>query len=422
MPKPTSITEPDSRNKKRRKDNRSTTATQEPCDVPGATTQGHYVQSPELSSVPQATIDQYLHSNEIQVTDPSGESPMRPITSFTYLPPVSSKFYTPLRHFSEPSPIQSASWPLLYAGRDVIGVAETGCGKTLAFGLPCLRKVHGLKKTKPSSHIHAVIITPTRELANQVYEQLMQFGPSIGIGITCIYGGVSKDEQRKALRETSVIVATPGRLKDLQNEQSVDLSHVQYLVLDEADRMLDKGFEQDIRDIISTMPLKENRQTAMFTATWPATVRNLATSFTTLPVTIGVGQSLSSDLRANYKIKQIVEVLKPHEKQPRLLKLLQKYQSGTKNKDRILLFCLYKKEAVRLEQSLRSAGFTVAGIHGDLNQSQRFQSLQAFKSGSTPLLVATDVAARGLDIPSVKLVINVTFPLTIEDYVHRIGR
>ncbi|KMU82093.1 ATP-dependent RNA helicase dbp3 [Coccidioides immitis RMSCC 3703] len=158
----------------------------------------------------------------------------------------------------------------------------------------------------------------------------------------------------------------------------------------------------------------------MFTATWPIGVRNLAASFTKNPVTVTIGDS--SDIRANKRIKQMVEVLQPYEKDSRLLELLRRYQDGGKNNHRILVFCLYKKEAMRVERFIGSKGFKVAGIHGDMSQTERFRSLEAFKSGSISLLVATDVAARGLDIPAVKLVLNVTFPLTIEDYVHRIGR
>jgi len=193
-------------------------------------------------------------------------------------------------------------------------------------------------------------------------------------------------------------------------------------VLDEADRMLDKGFEEEIRKIINTTPAIGKRQTLMFTATWPESVRTLAATFMTNPVKIAIGDNPSGDLRANTRIVQKVEVVDPRNKEYRLMQLLKQYQSGAQKDDRILVFCLYKKEATRVEGFIRSKGFRVVGIHGDLSQEQRSRSLEAFKSGKTPILVATDVAARGLDIPSVKLVLNCTFPLTVEDYVHRIGR
>ena len=380
-----------------------------------------YVESKELSDLPQSTIDEFLTTEAINIADPSKNGPLRPILSFDHLPFPSDDMYVPLKGFSKPTPIQSATWPLLFSGRDVIGVAETGSGKTLAFGLPCLRRIVDLKKSRSSSKVYGAIITPTRELAMQIYDQLTKFAPK-GVSVACIYGGASKDDQRRALKKASVVVATPGRLKDLLSDQSVDLKRVKYLVLDEADRMLDKGFEQDIRDIVSATASAKKRQTIMFTATWPVAVRNLAASFTTEPVTVTIGDASSNELRANTRIKQIVEVLKPCDKEQRLLALLRQYQSGKNKNDKILVFCLYKKEATRIERFIRSRGFKVAGIHGDMNQTERFKSLDAFKSGSVTLLVATDVAARGLDIPAVKVVLNVTFPLTVEDYVHRIGR
>jgi ATP-dependent RNA helicase DBP3 len=237
-----------------------------------------------------------------------------------------------------------------------------------------------------------------------------------------VYGGVPKDEQRKALKTADIVVATPGRLNDLINEGCADLSKARYVVLDEADRMLDKGFEEEIRKIINTTPDIGKRQTLMFTATWPESVRTLASTFMRHPVKIAIGDNPTGDLRANTRIVQKVEVVDPRNKEYRLLQLLKQYQSGAQKDDRILVFALYKKEATRVEGFIRSKGFRVAGIHGDLSQEQRTRSLDAFKKGSTPILVATDVAARGLDIPAVRLVINCTFPLTVEDYVHRIGR
>jgi len=383
-----------------------------------------YVQSSELDEVPQLEIDQFLTEHSIKITDTSSEDTTvpRPIISFTHLPQCDSKLYEQLSSFKSPTPVQSATWPLLFAGRDTIGIAETGSGKTLAFGLPCLRKILESKKRKwKSARPSAVIVSPTRELAMQIYDQLSKFANPVNIGVACIFGGVRKEEQREVLKTAAIVVATPGRLKDLQNDGSVDLGKVKYLVLDEADRMLDKGFEQDIKDIIGSMQ-DTGRQTVMFTATWPPSVRNLAATFMTSPVTVTIGGDPSADPRANSRIKQVVEVVKPQEKEYRLVELLNRSQRGVTSPEKVLAFCLYKKEAMRIERLLRTKGFKVAGIHGDMSQQERFRSLEAFKSGSATVLVATDVAARGLDIPSVKLVLNVTFPLTVEDYVHRIGR
>lgn len=380
-------------------------------------------QSSVVNAMSQAELDQFLATNSIKITDTlPGTAIPRPIISFTDLPHRTDDLYAPLSSFPSPTPIQSATWPVLFGGRDVIGIAETGSGKTLAFALPCLKKILDSKKGKRKPYKPAaVIISPTRELAMQIYDQILKFARSVNIEVACIFGGVKKEEQREALKTAAIVVATPGRLKDLQNDGSVELGKVKYLVLDEADRMLDKGFEQDIKDIIRPMPVSR-RQTVMFTATWPPSVRDLAATFMSSPVTVTVGGDPSADPRANTRIRQAVEVISPKEKEARLLQLLNRFQRGSAAFDKILVFCLYKKEAVRVENLIRSRGFKVAGIHGDLNQQERFKSLEAFKSGTATILVATDVAARGLDIPSVKLVINVTFPLTVEDYVHRIGR
>jgi len=279
-----------------------------------------------------------------------------------------------------------------------------------------------LPKEKRSRRAKAVIVSPTRELAVQIHEQIKKLATPAGLEAVCVYGGVQKEEQRKALKTASIVVATPGRLNDLINEGAAYLGSVGYLVLDEADRMLDKGFEEDIKRIINTTPTQGLRQTLMFTATWPQSVRELAATFMTSPVKISIGDNPTGELRANNRITQNVEVVDPRGKETRLLQLIKQHQSGNQKDDRILVFCLYKKEATRVENYLRMKGLRVAGIHGDLSQQQRTMSLDAFKSGKVPLLVATDVAARGLDIPAVKLVVNVTFPLTVEDYVHRIGR
>merc|ERR1712168_789501 len=261
-----------------------------------------------------------------------------------------------------------------------------------------------------------LIVSPTRELAMQSQEVLEAAGGSCGVRSVCVYGGVPKWTQKEALKKgVEVVVATPGRLIDLINEGVCDLSQVSYLVLDEADRMLDQGFERDIRAIIGqTHP---GRQTALFSATWPDSVRELAHSFLTKPIKVTIG---SDDLAAGTRIKQIVEVIDDRAREGKLSQLLKKYHSDRKN--RILIFVLYKKEAARIETNLSNKGWRVGSIHGDKSQEGRTQAVDQFKSGHVPLLVATDVAARGLDIPGVDYVINYSFPLTIEDYVHRIGR
>ncbi|KAF3063738.1 ATP-dependent RNA helicase dbp3 [Daldinia childiae] len=377
-----------------------------------------YEESAALSAVPESDITAFLSTHQITVTDPLSDKPFRPIVEFSHLPSSALIAKTPFASFKAPTPIQAASWPFGLSGRDIVGVAETGSGKTIAFGLPLISAVLGMPKSKGSGSIRAVVVSPTRELAMQTNEQLAKLGDLVGLKTVCIYGGASKDDQRVLLRKADVVVATPGRLKDFLEEGSAKLEGAKFVVLDEADRMLDKGFEDDIKRIIGCTPRKEDRQTLMFTATWPQSVQALASTFMVSPVKIQIGGNASGDLQANIRIEQRVEVIDPRGKETRLLQLL---KAQPKN-ERVLVFCLYKKEATRVEGFLLQRGIKVVGIHGDLKQEQRTRSLEAFKTGQTPVLVATDVAARGLDIPEVKLVINVTFPLTIEDYVHRIGR
>lgn len=385
--------------------------------------QSGYEEDPNLTALPQSDIDSFLSANFIKIADPISPNILRPILNFSQLPKSSTKI-SPFTNFRSPTPIQAAAWPFLLSGRDVVGVAETGSGKTLAFGVPCVRSIATVSRSqKPSPCAKAVIVSPTRELAVQIHDQISKLASAAGFRSVCIYGGVPKDPQRQALPTAHIIVATPGRLNDLISEGAADLSGVTYLVLDEADRMLDTGFEPEIRKIIDCTPSTGIRQTLMFTATWPPSVRTLASSFMRDPVHIGIGKdNPEGALRANTSITQRVEVVDPYDKEQRLLQLIKEHQSGSSANDRILVFCLYKKEATRVEGFLRSRGLRVAGIHGDLSQERRSASLDSFKSGECPLLVATDVASRGLDIPAVKLVLNVTFPLTVEDYVHRIGR
>lgn len=377
-----------------------------------------YAEHASLSKLAQSDIETYLSEKQISINEPRSTTSLRPITKFSYLD-LDEQLAKPFAGFASPTPIQAASWPYLLSGRDMIGVAETGSGKTLAFGLPCVRHILAQKKRKGAG---AVVVSPTRELAIQIQEQLVKLAEPVGLHCACIYGGVPKDDQRVAMKKANIIVATPGRLNDLLGELPDALSGAKYVVLDEADRMLDKGFEEDIRKIVGATAPSTERQTLMFTATWPPSVRDLAATFMREPVRINIGDNNDGELRANTRISQTVEVVDPRGKEQRLLQLLKEHTAGKKKDDRILIFALYKKEATRVENFIRAKGFRVAGIHGDLSQVQRLKSLENFKKGDVPLLVATDVAARGLDIPAVKLVINVTFPLTAEDYVHRIGR
>lgn len=332
--------------------------------------------------------------------------------------------------FQRPTPIQAQCWPVLAAGRDVIGIAETGSGKTHSFLVPALSHVLSLQASSSSSTPATtnnpsalapwvLIIAPTRELAMQTADICAGSAGACGASSICLYGGVNKGEQKRALRSSpnlKIVVATPGRLIDLVDERSLDLSRVSYFVLDEADRMLDLGFEPDVRKIASMV--RRQRQTVMFSATWPESIQKLASEFLHHPVRVTIG---SEDLAACRSVSQIVEVLDDNrQKDGRLLALLREYHKSRANK--VLVFVLYKKEAARVESTLRRSGWSCCAIHGDMSQAERTRAFESFKRGERPLLIATDVAARGLDIPDVEFVLNYTFPLTVEDYVHRIGR
>ncbi|KAK9472597.1 ATP-dependent RNA helicase DBP3 [Dipodascopsis tothii] len=370
-------------------------------------------------SASPAEVEAFLKENTLTVTDPRGGKPLNPFLEFGQAAgELDDKIYGLVSgKYPKPTPIQSASWPHLLAGRDLIGVAETGSGKTMSFGVPAVQHIVGLGAAGRKK-VAVVVVSPTRELALQIQENVEALCEATGIKSVCLYGGVSKDDQKRAAKGASVVVATPGRLLDLLEEGAVSIASASYVVLDEADRMLEKGFEEDIKKIIgATSP---SRQMVMFTATWPQSIQNLAASFLKEPVKVMVGDR-DGDLKANTRIEQIVEVMDPFKKEQRLLQVIKEQQARGRN-DRILIFALYKKEASRVERTLTQRGLAVAAIHGDLTQAQRTHALEQFKSGKCTLLLATDVASRGLDIPAVKLVINLTFPLTAEDYVHRIGR
>lgn len=384
-----------------------------------------YQQSKTLDAIPEDEIKEFLTKQEISITDPLGAN-LRPVVHFSHLPTSTLTSKKPFASFVAPTPIQAASWPFALSGRDVIGIAETGSGKTMAFAVPCIESLASSPKPKHAkgdwtAYARAVVVSPTRELAMQTHAAMSSLALQVGLSAVCLYGGASKDDQRALLRKNAgadIIVATPGRLKDFLSEGCVSLSDVMFAVLDEADRMLDKGFEEDIKLILGSCRPREKRQTLMFTATWPTSVRGLAEGFMIDPVKVTIGNRTrageegegngSTELQANLRIEQKVEVVDPRGKEQRLLELLKEAQKGSAKNDRILVFCLYKKEAVRVEQNLERRGIRVCSIHGDLRQDQRTRSLEAFKAGTTSVLVATDVAARGLDIPEVKLVINVT--------------
>ncbi|KAJ9529034.1 hypothetical protein QJQ45_007096 [Haematococcus lacustris] len=367
--------------------------------------------------------------------------------------------------FPCPTPIQAAAWPVAMSGRDLVAIAKTGSGKTCGFLLPGMLHIKETRKDPRAGPI-LLVLAPTRELAVQTKSEADKFGRSSGIRntsqparlqpyaavmgppyssstravtqlldqhteahrpgreghslpsrVSCLYGGAPKGPQ---LRDISmgahIAIATPGRLNDFLEGGQVRLSNVSYLVLDEADRMLDMGFEPQIQKIVRTIP--RQRQTLFFSATWPREVKQIASQFVTnQTVHIFIG-GVEEKLVANKSITQFVKVMgSNHEKLPELQRILRSKPGGT----RIIVFCTTKRMCDQLSHSI-SRDFRAAAIHGDKRQQERDYVLAAFKSGQTPVLIATDVAARGLDIPHVAAVVNYDFPTGVEDYIHRIGR
>lgn len=372
-----------------------------------------YKESSEITQMSVSDVDAWREERRIALEN----CEIKPLTSFSQSGLTADELFA-TRAFTSPSPIQSQCLPIALSGRDLVGIAATGSGKTLAFGLPALRHVKNQLACGAASGRKpiALMIAPTRELALQIAGVLEEAGSKVGIKTVCVYGGVPKREQAQALRAgAGIVVATPGRLEDFMEEGACKLDEVSFLVLDEADRMLDLGFEPHIRKIAEG--IRSDRQTLMFSATWPPAIRKLASEFLAHPARVIIG---SQDLAASHSVTQVVEVVDGATRDAKLEDLLKKYHKSRKN--RIIVFVLYKKEAARVETMLQRKGWKAAAVHGDISQEKRSAAVDSFKTGEMPLLVATDVAARGLDIPDVEVVINYSFPLTTEDYVHRIGR
>ncbi|XP_007031512.2 PREDICTED: DEAD-box ATP-dependent RNA helicase 46 [Theobroma cacao] len=375
--------------------------------IGGSSTRGHG----SAAAGSNMSSDAYRRQHEITVT---GDAVPAPFTSFeaTGLP---SEILREVHNagFSAPTPIQAQSWPIALQSRDIVAIAKTGSGKTLGYLIPGF--VH-LKRCRnePQMGPTVLVLSPTRELATQIQDEALKFGKSSRISCTCLYGGAPKGPQlREIERGVDIVVATPGRLNDILEMRKISLHQVSYLVLDEADRMLDMGFEPQIRKIVKEVPTR--RQTLMYTATWPREVRKIAADLLVNPVQVNIGNI--DELVANKSITQYVEVLSPMEKHRRLEQILRSQEPGSK----IIIFCSTKKMCDQLARNL-SRQFGAAAIHGDKSQADRDYVLSQFRTGRSPVLVATDVAARGLDIKDIRVVINYDFPTGVEDYVHRIGR
>jgi len=370
-----------------------------------------YIEHPTVSSRCDVEAEMWRRQHHIIVR---GEGVPKPCLTFEeasmpeYILAEVMKF-----KFNAPTVIQSQGWPMALLGRDMVGISATGSGKTLAFLLPAMVHINAQPYLQPGDGPIVLVLAPTRELALQIKAECDKFGGTSGIKNTCVYGGVPKRIQVADLaRGVEIVVATPGRLIDHLESGKTNLRRVTYLVLDEADRMLDMGFEPQIRKILSQ--IRPDRQTLMWSATWPKEVQGLARDFLSNYYQVTVG---SLELQANSDITQLVEVVEDFEKYRKLQAKFREYHNA-----KSLVFVETKKGADALTRSLRMDGFQARCIHGDKSQEERDWVLKEFRENKILILVATDVAARGLDIRDIQIVVNFDFAHNLEDYVHRIGR
>ncbi|KAF0920382.1 hypothetical protein E2562_034839 [Oryza meyeriana var. granulata] len=365
----------------------------------------------EAASGDHISPEAYRSKHEITIVGNEAPAPFMMFKSTGFPPEILREVQQ--AGFSAPTPIQAQSWPIALRGRDIVAVAKTGSGKTLGYLIPgfiLLKRLQHNSRDGPT----VLVLSPTRELATQIQDEAIKFGRSSRISSACLYGGAPKGPQLRDLeRGADIVVATPGRLNDILEMRRVSLHQVSYLVLDEADRMLDMGFEPQIRKIVKQVQPK--RQTLMFTATWPKEVRKIASDLLANPVQVNIGNT--DQLVANKSITQYVDVITPTEKSRRLDQILRSQEPGSK----IIIFCSTKRMCDQLARNL-SRNYGASAIHGDKSQAERDSVLSDFRNGRCPILVATDVAARGLDIKDIRVVVNYDFPSGVEDYVHRIGR
>jgi ATP-dependent RNA helicase RhlE len=309
--------------------------------------------------------------------------------------------------FSLPTPIQQQAIPVVLKGHDVLGLAQTGTGKTAAFMLPILQRL-----TKgPLRRVRVLIVAPTRELAEQIHQATVDLAKRTPIRSATVYGGVSKNRQIETLqRGAEIVVACPGRLLDLVNDRAIDLSHIEVLVLDEADRMCDMGFLPDIRRIIKLLPQK--RQTLFFSATMPEDIRELADTILTNPVTVQIGMIAPAET-----VSHALYPVPEGRKKELLLTMLKQTATG-----RVLIFTRTKRRARFLARDLESLRYRVSALQGNMSQNRRQDAINGFREGKYDILVATDIAARGIDVSEISHVINYDMPDTVDAYTHRIGR
>lgn len=370
----------------------------------------------EVAAMPESEIQAWRQSHGMEII---GEGCPRPVLSFdqTSFPPFIKKHLNKL-YPSGPSPVQSQGWQLASSGRDMVASAQTGSGKTIAFVLPALEHIFGQPQMEAGApgadQPVALFLAPTRELAMQIHEETKRFSSFYGFRTACVFGGQQNrfEQSRQLIAKPQIVIATPGRLIDFVESKLVSLTRISYVVLDEADRMLDMGFEPQVRAILDQ--IRPDRQTLMWSATWPKKVQDLANTFLRNPVRIRIG---SDELAANPNVKQEFIFSSWNERLDRLVDIL-KERKGQK----ILIFTSTKMNAELLTDELYDHGHRVQALHGDKAQAARTRILSDFKTGRAHVLIATDVAARGIDVSDIQCVINYNMPNNSEDYVHRIGR
>ncbi|XP_041735528.1 probable ATP-dependent RNA helicase DDX17 [Coregonus clupeaformis] len=373
-----------------------------------------YNEHPDVQRMSQYDLEEFRRKKEITIR---GSGCPKPVSSFSqaHFPQYVMDVLIQ-QNFKEPTAIQAQGFPLALSGRDMVGIAQTGSGKTLSYLLPTIVHINHQPYLERGDGPICLVLAPTRELAQQVQQVAHEYGKSSRIKSTCVYGGAPKGPQIRDLeRGVEICIATPGRLIDFLEAGKTNLRRCTYLVLDEADRMLDMGFEPQIRKIVDQ--IRPDRQTLMWSATWPKDVRQLAEDFLKDYVQINVG---ALELSANHNILQIVDVCTESEKDNKLLQLMEEIMAEKENKT--IIFVETKKRCDDLTRRMRRDGWPAMCIHGDKTQPERDWVLTEFRSGKAPILIATDVASRGLDVEDVKFVINYDYPNSSEDYIHRIGR
>ncbi|PSN36930.1 putative ATP-dependent RNA helicase DDX5 [Blattella germanica] len=347
-----------------------------------------YVPHFDVSSRTRNDVEVYRSDNQITVKGNNMPNPIQFFEESNFPDYVMKELRK--SGFAKPTSIQAQGWPIAMSGRDMVGIAQTGSGKTLAYILPATVHINNQERLSRGDGPIALILAPTRELAQQIQTVAQDFGSSTYVRNTCIFGGAPKGPQARDLeRGVEIVIATPGRLIDFLERGITNLRRCTYLVLDEADRMLDMGFEPQIRKILEQ--IRPDRQTLMWSATWPKEVRNLAEEFLTDPLQINIG---SLQPAANHNILQIVDVCQEHEKSGKLNSLLQEISSERESKT--IIFVETKRKVEDITKAIRRSGYPAVCMHGDKSQQERDYVLREFRNGRSPILVATDVAARGL--------------------------